>query len=656
MITVDFETFSPENLTKTGSYKYMMHPSADIVCMAYKIDDGETLLWRPGAKYPERLMDKVIGGDKVHGHNVLFEYLAWNTIGVRKYSWPELLLGQLVDTQALCNRYTLPGSLEKAGAILELKIQKQKQGKALMRKISFPTAAGKRPKLGADFTNNDLLAYYDYCCDDVNTTYEMVKALPADELSGQEQGYWELTQEMNLRGLPIDEVAIPRIRDYVKSYVVEMTLRVPELSGGAFQKVTQVAKMKDWVNDQGIKVDNLQATTVDELLERDDLPEAVREMLILRQAIGQSSVAKFKKLTEMMYHGVVYNNLQYYGTVTGRLAGRGFQMHNLPRASVPNPEELIDDFCNFRPVKDPVNVAKALIRPMIKALIGQKLIVSDYSSIENRILMWLAGEQKVLDSIVAGEDQYVVMAGRMYNIEYTELIRAVRDKHKVAEFQRQVGKVIVLGAGFQMGHKRFKESAKGFGLDLPTTTCELAITTFRKEHKQVVKLWKQYSTCVIAAIRNPGKAYQYGKVLFKVVKDRNGRVWLRFLLPSGRSLYYKDPFLEDTQYGPAPGHMGINPYSKKWSRMRLIPGRITENVVQALARDIMMTGCTNVNERMDEVRLIGSVHDEALGMIRDDDIYDYTQERFDNLLCDMPGWADGLPLKAEGFIAERYRK
>jgi len=639
MIIIDFETYSPTPIS-AGSYKYMHDPEADMVCMAYKIDDEPTKLWTPALPFPAAEFSM---SGNIYGHNILFDYLAWNVLG-RNYGFPELELNQLVDTQALANRYTLPGGLAKAGEVLSLPIQKQKTGAALIKKICCPTRAGARPRHGIDYSHNDLMLFYEYCRDDVNTTYELIRALPSSKLSDSEQEYWELTQRMNLAGLPVDELAVEKILDYITSFSEEMTRRVPELSLGQVQKVTQVAKLKSWMASKGVHVDNLTAPTVEALLKQ-DLPDAVREMLVLRQTIGRSSTAKYQKIKDMVYERRVFNNLQYYGTSTGRWAGRGFQLQNLPRASVNDPESYISRFVDFKPVDDPVNIAKALIRPMIKAPDGRKLIVSDYSSIENRLLAWVARDEGALELFRTGGDQYIDMAAFLYK-------KAPAD---VTKGERQIGKIIILGCGYGMGAKRFVETAKTWNVHMELREAQHAVDAFRDRYSSVKNLWYKLKDACVSAIQVPGSYHTYHNCTFRVVKCRAGNKWLLLTLPSGRNLFYKDPYLESDTYGVAPGHYGTNPYTKKWSRLKLIPGRIVENVIQALARDIMAYGLVQISRKMPYIDLLGTVHDEAIGE-GPDSIGPETLKLFNKSLCTLPPWAAGLPLAAEGYIGTRYKK
>jgi len=641
-IIIDFETYSPESLIDSGSVKYIMHPEADIVCMAYKVEDGPVRVWVPGMTIPEILFNPE---SILYAHNALFDFLAFSVLGY-KYNFESMPLERWVDTMALANRYTLPSGLDQIGNILDVEVKKDKRGKILIKKICVPTKDGQRPIRGIHYSEADYQDFLKYCADDVESTYHVVNSLPSNKLTPCGQSLWVLTQKMNLNGLPVDIDSARKILDYISGYSDEMTRRVPEITGYTVNKVTQTAKMLEWLNSHGCSMPNMQAGTVEKELKRDDLPKDTKELLQLRVSLGKSSTAKYSKLIDMEYNGRVYNNLQYHVASTGRWGGRGFQMHNLPRAKVKNPEELIEAFNNFEPIEDPVNVAKALIRPMIYSGPNRSLLVSDYKSIENRLLAFVANDQKTLQAFRDDEDQYKAMAAYLFQIPISE----------VNDFQRQIGKVIILGCGYGMGAERFKETAAAWGIMLTLAESQAAVDAYREMYHLVKKLWYALKNACVKAIANPGRAYKTNECIFQVVRDRVGRDWLMLTLPSGRNLFYMDPYLEDGEYGVAPGHWGVNPYSKKWSEMRLIPGRITENIIQGLAYDIMGNGLLEVDKHMPEVNLIGTVHDEGIGEIDDENIRPDTLDTFNKLLCSIPEWAEGLPLEAEGYIAKRYRK
>ena len=645
MIIIDFETYSPEPID-AGVVRYSKHPEADIICMAYKIDDAPTQIWTPPSKFPAELVRALLIGDhKLYAHNAFFDFNIWHNIGRRKYrqDMPALPLEWWVDTVALVNRYGFPTSLEKAGEVLNLPIQKQKSGTALIKKICVPTKDGRRPQMGYEYTQTEMAQFVAYCKDDVNATYHLVKALPSDTLAPKEYEIWLLTQKMNLLGLPIDAETADKIFMYIDGFTEDLVKTMPKLTNGMVQKPTQAKRIIEWCATQGLNLDNLQAGTVDQLMAQPDLPANIRKVMQLRQMLGRSSTAKYRKISEMIYDGRVHGNLQYHGAHTGRWAGRGLQLQNLPRAKVKDPEKYIQAFRNFESVEDPVNVAKALIRPMICAPDGRILIVADYSSIENRVLAYCADDQKTLELFKKNLDQYKDMAAFLFNTAY----------EAVTKDQRQLGKVIVLGCGFGMGGNKFQAVAQGWGVELSTAEATWAVDAYRSKYPKVKQLWYSARNAMVNALRSPGSVFKINHVAtFKYAKDRNGTPWLIVMLCSGRSILYYKPFI-DPEGGL--GYHGINPYSKKFDKLRMTPGTCAQNIVQALARDCMAEGLLNVDERMPEIDLIGTVHDEALGETDEERGNEVTLAEFNKNLCDIP-WAPGLPVKAEGYIAKRYRK
>lgn len=638
-IVVDFETYSPVDIT-CGPVKYASHKDADIVCMSFKVNDNPVRRWVPGA---EPIPSIFYHEANIYAHNAFFDYCIWFFVGVSKYKFPLIKLSSWTDTKALAQRYTYPGALAKVGDVLELEVVKDKRGKALIKKICLPTKSGRRPRINMDFTHQDLDDFYDYCDQDVEATYALINALPSRMLSEDEQRLWVMTQSINLRGLPIDVECVDKILSYIEYYIDDQNTQLPLITDGAVTKITQLKRMKDWMATKDVHVTDMQALTLESLL-AGELPEDVRKLLVMRQQMGMSSTAKYKKLRDSELDGRFHGSLTYHGTNTGRWVSNF--LHTLPRVSMNEPDKIIEKFMTFQSIEDPVTTAKALIRPMIKAPEGSQLIVSDYSSIENRLLAWVAGDEKSLRLFRSKGDQYVDMAASLYGV----------DPADVTSGQRQMGKVVILGCGFGMGPDRFRETAASWGMNVTAADAATAVSAYRTKYKLVQRLWYKLKDAAMAATVDKGNTYGYNGCSFRFARSSSGSKWLVLTLPSGRSIYYCNPDIEDGKYGAAVVHEGVNPYSKKWGRMALIPGRITENVMQALARDVMAQGMTNITNYMKEVALLGSVHDEVLGEIRIKDIHHHTMVSFNTRLCDMPEWANGLPLEADGYMAERYRK
>lgn len=667
-IWIDFETYSEIDIKSRGGYIYVTDNSTKVVCLGYAINDGPAQIWLPGDKEPTQLFDLISDPTTVvYAHNAKFDYRVWhyNTL------WPEIKEEQIIDTMALCASFSLPLSLADAGAAMNIAMPKDKDGKRLIKLLCTPTKEGTQPDYEHPKYLEDYIKFCNYCIRDVEAMRQVVNSLPRDFLIPQEKKVWLNTFHMNSKGLPIDYDSALAIKIYLAEYVKIAMKKVGTISAEHFKTINQIAKIKEWCAEVwGYPLDNLQATTIIEALDDDNCPKVVKQILRLRQELGRTSTAKYTKVLNQVIaiHNQywVKDNLVYYGAGTGRWTGTGFQMHNLPRLSVDDPEYYIDLFKSSRPgeqlIPNPVNVGKALIRPMICAPSGQKLIVSDYNSVENRALHWIAGDARTLDNFIKGIDQYISMAASRYYVPYQEIKDGYDNDDPKYVAMRTMGKVIVLGCGYGMGKETFVKTAKHqFGLNLSEEEAAIAVATYRDTCTKIPKLWRGLKTAAAKSVSNNTRV-SYGLITFGTVHVK-GTKWLAMKLPSGRCIYYKNPAIEKRlipryEYvGPVSTvtHEGRDPYTRKWIRLALIPGRITENAVQGFTRDIMAQGLLNIEEKMPEIELIGTVHDEALGLINESDIDSETINRFNTNLCDI-SFAEGLPLKAKGFIIKRYKK
>ena len=637
-VLVDFETISEVDLNKHGRMRYLHGKEADIICMGYKIDNEQTQLWVPGDELPEF----VIYNNQLSlvAFNAQFDLAVWNILG-SKYKFPQSPISQWIDVMAICGRFTYHQSLAQAGEDLKLKIQKNPRGKALLKLICTPPFI---------YTHTDLMELYNYCKQDIDTMYEMLNALPASKLSDEEQGHWERTVVKNNRGLPIDIESAKQIYKVTEIYKEEQNQLLPTLTNGEVTKATQNKRITDWLRSKGLVTPNLQADTVVKLLERVDLTDSIRTILELRQELGRSSTAKYLKIIELEYKGRIYDNIRYYGANTGRDSGMGFQLYNLPRSKVgadseTEANELIKSFFDLSVIeKNPISVAKSLVRTMIKAPKGKFIAAADYAGIENRGLVWVSQDEKTLQLFREGLDQYIDMAVDLYRIPYEE----------IDSQQRYFGKQLVLGCGYGLGWKGFIEYAENNSLLITPQEAQRAVDAYRTKYHRVVKLWYKCKDAAINAISHPGTEFKASYAKFKVVYDRNKTRWLQLTLPSGRNLYYNKPLISEGKYGPEASAFGINPYTKKWQRLSIIPGRFVENIVQAMSRDILF----HSEEALEKAgyKIIGSVYDEVILEVPEDCDKEETLKDIYKLMCTVPDWAKGLPLKAEGFIEKRYRK
>ena len=629
-IGIDFETRSSVSITK-GKHRYLNDSQADIICFSFKVEEGPVFLWHPGQKLPEFALRPQ--PYYFYAFNAQFDMAVWNILG-KKYGMVPTVPSQWIDVMALCGRFTFHQSLEEAGNDLKLEVKKNKRGKALMKLICQPPFV---------YTHQDLMEFYEYCKTDTESMYEMLNALPASKLSAEEQRAWELTVKINNTGIPVDIPAVKQILKVTEVYKQEQSLRLPDLTEGKVTKATQGKRILEWLRDNGLKIPNLQAETVTEMLERLDLKPDVKLMLELRQELNRSSTAKYAKLMDLAYKGRIYDNERYYGSTTGRWAGMGFQLKNLPRSKVKDAEPIIKAFLDLSIIEeDPINAAKSVVRGMICAPPGKMLCAADYASIEYVGLLWAAGDLNSLKDFEAGLDQYIQMAQFVYNN------KPYKD---ITPEERYFGKQLILGCGYGLGAKGFLEYAIKNGLEITFSEATTGVNAYRTKYVSVPQFWYKCRGAALNALTYPKSEFSVGASKFKLVKDRAGTRWLRLTLPSGRPLYYNKPMVMAGKYGDEVTAMGINPYTKKWDRMSIIPGRFAENIVQALARDVLLNGLFNLDDA--GYKIIGTVHDEIIVEVPKEP---NCLEDVVGLICKRPAWALDMPLRAEGMFEKRYRK
>lgn len=655
---IDFETYSEVDIIKHGGMAYAKHESTQPLMLGYALNDYPVQLWTPDKPAPFNDWPMTWPQVKIYAHNAEFDIRIWNWIMTKHFGWPFIDHDAVVDTMALCASYSLPLSLEDAGNAMGLTMPKSKEGKALIKLFCSPNKKGEQP-MPWDYPV-EWKRFCNYCMRDVEAMRELVSLLPRDDLIPQEREIWDVTCKMNARGLPVEVGEAIIIRKAITKYMNANKPKLMAMTGGAVNSPFQYGAIKDWINAQGYEVENTEKSTITRALDDPDCPDHVKKFLTLKQELGKSSTAKYNKIIDQAVPGKlnsswVCDNLYYHGAGPGRWTGRGFQMHNLPRDKFKTDEEVEETIAAFlaaNVVDDPVGAGKKLIRPMIKAPDGYSLLVSDYDSIENRLLHWHAHDEVTLEKFRQDLDQYIDMATDRYGVPYDE----------VTSSQRFMGKVIILGCGFGMGKDTFVKTARDqFGVVVEEHEAYEAVQAYRKKYPEVKALWKGLKEAAAGAVMT-GQKHTFNRITFGTFTI-HGHRWLAMLLPSGKCIYYKNPAVE-ARYIPGYEHMGKvgtvthegrHPKFKKWVRLALIPGRITENAVQGSAREVMGDGLVQVEKKMPEAIPIGTVHDEAIAIIKNDDIRDDTIERYNRHLCSAK-WLGDCPITATGYIAKRYRK
>lgn len=664
-ITLDFETRSEFDLRKGGAWEYSCHPSTEPTCLSFKIGEGETRLIKLGefdffngnpTDKTWMLRTLVLSGDYIFSaHNAPFEIAIYNNILVKRYGWPELPVEAWRCTAAKAASHALPRNLGGACEALGLAIQKDTgEGYRVMMKLCKPTAAwlkwsksGKGtepPKWHEDA--EDLEKLYKYCIIDTEAEHLLDKALP--DLSESEQKLWFLDQKVNMRGVRIDIPTVNKILGMLDSESAALKKRTEDLTLGLLDSPSKRAQLLNFLHLEGLELENTQTKTIQAILDKGNLTPTAKELLEIKQALSKTSTAKYRAMKICAERdGRARGLLLYWGASTGRWAGRLIQVQNFPRGVIDDTAEAIEilkhgdiDDIKFA-YGEPFSVFSSILRGMIQASEGKELFVADYSSIEMVVLFWLSGNVPGMEAFSEKQDLYKLMAMKIYKL------KNVKD---VTKLQRQVGKAAVLGCGYGMGWKKFLLTCQIQGIDIDAETAKMAVTAYREEHYQIPQLWRNYEKAAIIATLHPNKKVKINRTLWY----RAGR-FLYCELPSGRRLAYCDPSVEmtETSWGekkPTLHYWGVL-HGKKWVKERNWGGGLVENVVQAVSRDLTADALQKGEAQGFEMLM--TVHDELIGEAT---IGQRSIGEFENILLDAPAWAEGLPIRAEGFNSERYKK
>lgn len=650
---IDFETYCDLDLKKVGAYKYINHPSFHPWCMAYAYDDEPIQLWKYGQNLPMELYEATHKKSSIYASNAEFEWLILNRLGFRK----ELTHRSFVDVMALTGTFGYPLSLDKYAKALGLEHGKTAGSTRLINKLckqQKKTAFNLSGKWTPHTASEDFKQLYTYCINDVHIMRESVKRLPHDTLTEFEQFVWGHTMLQNSRGVCLDMPTVRSIVSIMKRFKVMNEKQLQIATGGSVQTGKQVAKIKEWIWEQGIKIPNLTKDTVSNYLLR-NIPAEVRTVLLLREQLAHSSTAKFDRMLDMEVLDILYGMLKYFGAHTGRYAGTGVQLHNLPRASLKDPQLAIDAFNDrdddilFNVYPDINATASKLIRPMIIARPDHKLIVSDYVSIENVLLHWCANDKKTVKEFKDGKDQYKTYASDWFGVPYEE----------VTKEQRQQAKPDVLGLGYGGGSNALMGVAAGYGVSLSSAQAEKRVDFYRrKKYPAVPKFWYAVYNRAILALQT-GDVQIFLNDNIKIEFRKEGH-YLTILLPSGRKLWYPEAKLNHTwtimvkdrpvQMEGKISYMGVK--NAQWMRVKTHPGFLVENIIQALARDILVYGAMCAEQA--GYPILFSVHDELVAEVPDHGAAN--EKVFSTVICHKQQWARTLPLSAEGYEAQRYRK
>lgn len=651
-LLIDLETYSSADITKTGAFKYAEAPDFEILLLACAWDDGPVQVIDMTDREPvtdERTAAKaaalasVVAGitdpDTVKvAHNSAFERAC-----LTRYLGRDLPPEEWEDTMILAAMNGLPLSLDAAGAALELRDQKIREGTALISyfcKPCKPTIAnGGRTRNRPEHAPDKWERFKAYCKRDVEVEQAIYRRLRSFPVTDFERKVWALDARINERGVRIDTgfvaAAIAQNEAFTTRHMAEMR----RLTG--LENPNSVAQLKDWLETAGMSADSLNKAAVQELKDKATDP-ATRRVLELRQQLGKTSVTKYEAMqSAVCADGRVRGLLQYYGAGrTGRWAGRLVQVQNLPQnhlAGLGLVRELVRErdletleLC-FDSVPD---VLSQLIRTAFVAGEGNIFHVADYSAIEARVIAYLAGEKWRMDVFRSGGDIYCSSASAMFRVPVV--------KHGVNGHLRQKGKIAELACGYGGG----VGALRAFGADkmgLTEEEMQDIVTQWRAASPAIPRFWRDVESAAVRAINNPGRT----TTVPCGVKYRRDGDALRCRLPSGRILSYWDAKL-DTDGSIC--FMGQNQTTRRWEKTGTWGGKLVENIVQAYARDCLAVAMVRLAE--EGWKICFHVHDEVIVEAPIGTSWEQVAEVMGRPI----DWAPGLLLRGDGYSTPFYMK
>ena len=647
-ISVDIETFSEADLTKCGVYRYAEDPSFEVLLFGVSVDGGPVTVYdlKQGDSLPESIIFSLLdSGVTKWAFNAAFERVC-----LSRYLWDlnKLERGKYLNPRGWrCDMVWagymgFPMSLKGAGAALGLEEQKMEEGKSLITYFCKPY----RQTSKNNYTNRNLphhdpekwSLFKQYNARDVEVELSIAEKLknhPVPEQVWKE--YW-LDQEINDRGILIDLPMVEGAIAIDEKARTNIKREMQQLSG--LSNPQSVPQMQRWLKENGVELDSLGKKELTN--ELDEIGEPMRSVLLLRQQLAMSAVKKYQAMeTAVCIDNRCRGMFRFYGANrSGRFSGKIIQLQNLFRNSLPDLEEArslvrAGNYDALEMLYDSVpEVLAQCVRTAFIPEPGMKMIVADFSAIECRVLAWLAGEQWVLDAFAVGKDIYCETASHMFHVPV--------EKHGVNGELRQRGKQATLSCGY--GGSVGALIAMG-ALDAGMKEEELQplVNAWREANPNIVRLWWSVDRAVKTAVKEKTTTHTHGLTF----KYQGGMLYIT--LPSSRQLCYVRPRMGENRFGgDSVTYMGTD-LTKHWSRIETFGGKLVENVVQAISRDILCFALENLRK----YRIVAHVHDEVIIEAPPET----TVEEICTIMGQVPPWASGLILRADGYeCKEGYYK
>lgn len=641
MIHADFETRSIVNLTKTGAYVYAAHPTTDINCLGWAIDDGEVHLWMRGDPFPPELQQALLDGHLIGAWNSQFERLIWNHIFIR-YGAPRLGIDRFTCIAALSRARGYPGKLEKAAQFAELNIGKDMDGHRLMMKLCQPRR----------IEDDGTIVWWDdpveherqgtYCIRDVEVERAMLHLLGG--FTPEEQNDFVISEEINDRGVCVD---VELCHAAVSGAALEKLTSddaMSALTKGAVTTCNQVERILAWVEGEWKRLPSLNKSDVYDALAEDDIPPHVQDVLELRLDNAKAAVSKFNAILLHQLYGTVYGGYIFRGAgQTGRFSSMGVQKHNLQRKVNEKAIPVLKKhgIPGLRMMGDPVQILSEMVRPVFIAEDGRMFCIGDFAQIEVRVLAWLAGEENLLRDFRKGVSPYYTFGAKAFGRKIDKVID---------EAEYKVSKACVLGLGFGGTEAALARSLKKEKIELPQKERKEHVKAYREFAPAIKAYWKVLNDAVMLAMYGPGTITQAGKIEYMFDGQH---LWCK--LPSGRLMCYPYARLTTDEFGDCVEYRRGNRNPKsgvmEWPTVRLWYGMLAENVSQAIAFDLLMGALRRLREW--DVRL--HTHDEVVTEVDEAEAEAMLAEQL-RIMCLGEEWSEGLPIAAEGSVSRRYNK
>lgn len=651
---IDVETFSSVDIKESGAYKYIESPDFEILIIGYALDDGPVNIidLAQGEEIPEEFEEALFDPDCVKvAHNAVFERLSFKRIG---YDIPA---EQWYCTSVKAAYCGLPLSLDRVSKALNLTDKKLDTGKALIKYFSCPCKAtrvnGMRTRNYPEHAPEKWEMYKEYNKYDVLAEREIYKRLEAYVIPGVERQMYVLDQNINDRGILVDIELAKAAIDVDNTYKSILIQHAQQLTG--LENPNSPVQIRQWIEKTtGLVVTSLSKETMPDLMKEFESYPAVIELLNIHKKLSKTSIKKYYAMINCaMKDNRVRGTFQFYGANrTGRWAGRLLQLQNLSKNHISHievPREMIRarDWETVEMLYDDVaDILSQLVRTALIAPKGKVFSVADFSAIEARVISWLANEKWRMDVFRGDGKIYEATGAKMFNVPISSITKGsvLRDKSKISELA--LGYEGSLGALKRMGGER---------MGLSDTEMMSLVRKWRSANPAIVSMWKEIDEASKEAVK-----YQrpVSCTCRNIIFDCNGE-FMTIQLPSGRKLFYYGPRFKDKKIGRSTMptrvlcYQGVVQETKQWGEIDTYGGKLTENIVQAISRDLL--GNSMLNLENEGYLPVAHIHDECLVEVPEDNAKEYYNEMV-HIMSTPPEWASDLPLRADGYTTPFYLK